>query len=137
MQEICTLSILHVFSQTYLIAIFVKILAFCNFSKSLFKSKLLQCKPPVRIFFSNHLTAQKLPLFVFEKFIDCDWPKKHVTISYVFKMATALKTVDEEFHPVHGHSKQLFTDICMRKDVRYCCDKNDDERPVSKSEYPY
>ena len=63
------------------------------------KSKLLQCKPRVRIFPSNRLTAQKLPLFVFEKFIDCDWSKKHVTISYVFKMATALKTdqINEEY----------------------------------------
>ena len=99
MQEIYTLSRLHVFSHSYLMAIFVKILTFCNFSKSLFKSKLLQCKPRVRIFLSNHLTAQNLPLFVFEKFIDCVWLKKHVTISYVFKMATALKTdqINEEY----------------------------------------
>ena len=31
-------------------------------------------------------------LFPFQKFINCDWLKKHVKISDVFKMATALKT---------------------------------------------
>ena len=89
MQEICTLSILHVFSHGNI----------CKDTCILqFFEILLQCKPRVRIFPSNHLTAQKLPLFVFEKFIDCDWSKNHVTISYVFKMATALKTdqINEE-----------------------------------------
>ena len=79
--------------------IFVKILAFCNFSKSSFKLKLLQCKPRVRTFLGKHLTAQKLLLFVFQKFIDCDWSKKHVIISYIFKMAAVLKTeqIKEEY----------------------------------------
>ena len=79
--------------------IFVKILAFCNFSKSSFKLKLLQRKPCVRTFLGNHLTAQKLPLFVFQKLNDCDWSKKHVTISYIIKVATVLKTdqINEEY----------------------------------------
>ena len=63
-----------------------------QFSNSLFKSKLLQCKPRLRTCLSNHLTAQKLPLLEFQKFIDCNWSKKHVAISNVSKMATALKT---------------------------------------------
>ena len=98
MQEICRLSIFYTFSHPYLMVIFVKILAFCNFSKSSFKLKLLQRKPCVRTFLGNHLTAQKL-LFVFQKFIDCDWSKKHVTISYIFKMAAVLKTdqINEEY----------------------------------------
>ena len=99
MQEICRLSIFYTFPHPYLMVIFVKILAFCNFSKSSFELKLLQRKPCVRTFLGNHLTAQKLPLFVFQKFIDCDWSKKHVTISYIFKMAAVLKTdqINEEY----------------------------------------
>ena len=74
----CRLSIFYIPSHSYLMAIFVKILVFCNFSKSLFKSKNYYNVNVVNL--SNHLSAQKLPLFIFQKFIDCDWSKKHVTI---------------------------------------------------------
>ena len=99
MQEICRLSIFYSFSHSYLMVIFVKILAFCNFSKYSFTLKLLKRKPRVRAFLGSPLTAQKLRLFLFQKFNDCDWSQKHVTISYIFKMATVLKTdqINEEY----------------------------------------
>ena len=87
-----------------------------QFSNSLFKSKLLQCKPRLRTCLSNHLTAQKLPLFEFQKFIDCNWSKKHVAISNVSKMAIALKT---DFKKHHGELK-----VTINRYLYQCCDQN-------------